>query len=174
MARLNISVPDDLHARLDRVRDRLNVSRVCATALERELAVLEARPASTSPDVGHMIDRIRTTAERWRWRGLQDGREWATQVASREELRTEAESTANRRSSDAGHRAFGWPSSFNYQKKMLEWSMVDAGIPSDAPILQSGQVEQRDRARREADEAAYAQGWGTAVTELWELAVVSL
>ena len=174
MARLNISIRDDLHARLSSVRDRLNVSRVCANALEKEVAVLEARPDPSLPDVGHMIDRMRTAAERWRSRGLRDGREWATQVASREELRSAAESVLNRPVRDSGQRVFGWPSSFNYQKRMGDWCMVDAGIPADAPILESGQVDQRDRARREADEAAFAEGWGTAVAELWQLAVVSL
>jgi hypothetical protein len=34
MARMNISIPDPLYERLDRLRDRVNASKVCASALE--------------------------------------------------------------------------------------------------------------------------------------------
>ena len=44
MARMNISIPDPLYARLDRLRDRVNASKVCAGALEKELDMIEARP----------------------------------------------------------------------------------------------------------------------------------
>lgn len=43
MARLNLTIPDPLYERLDRLRDRVNVSKICATALEQELAMLEGQ-----------------------------------------------------------------------------------------------------------------------------------
>lgn len=41
MARTTISLPDSLTERLERVRDRVNMSKVCAAALERECDMLE-------------------------------------------------------------------------------------------------------------------------------------
>src|SRR5687768_3517996 len=86
MARMNISVPDALHERLDRLRDRVNASRVCAVALEKELDTLEARPAIADPEIEQLIQRLQSTKERWYQRGQQDGRRWAVDTASRQEL----------------------------------------------------------------------------------------
>ena len=35
LARLNLTIPDPLYERLERLRDRVNVSKVCAIALEK-------------------------------------------------------------------------------------------------------------------------------------------
>jgi hypothetical protein len=86
MARMNISVPDALYERLDRLRDRVNASRVCAVALEKELDTLEARPAIADPEIEQLIKRLQSTKERWYQRGQQDGRRWAIDTASRHEL----------------------------------------------------------------------------------------
>lgn len=86
MARMNISVPDALYERLDRLRDRVNASRVCAVALEKELDTLEARPAIADPEIEQLIQRLQSTKERWYQRGQQDGRRWAVDTASRQEL----------------------------------------------------------------------------------------
>ena len=93
---------------------------------------------------------------------------------SLEQFARTAEAVAAHPVRDSGQRGFAWPSSFNFQKKLLDWCMVDAGIPVGTVTLRDGQVDQRDRARREADEVAYAEGWAKAATELWQLAVVSL
>src|SRR5262245_36217408 len=86
MARLNISIPDPLYARLDRLRDRVNASKVCAGALEQELDMIEARPAPTDPEVEHLVARLQGLRERWYDRGRQDGKLWAVGSATREEL----------------------------------------------------------------------------------------
>jgi hypothetical protein len=83
---MNISVPDALYERLDRLRDRVNASRVCAVALEKELDTLEARPAIADPEIEQLIQRLQSTKERWYQRGQQDGRRWAVDTASRHEL----------------------------------------------------------------------------------------
>lgn len=41
MARLNLTVPDDLFERLEKHRDRLNMSRICAEALEKKVREIE-------------------------------------------------------------------------------------------------------------------------------------
>ena len=45
MPRLNITIPDELHQRLARWRDRVNVSRICQESITRELDKLEELPA---------------------------------------------------------------------------------------------------------------------------------
>jgi post-segregation antitoxin (ccd killing protein) len=50
MPRLNITVPQDLYDRLEKWRDRLNLSRICQDALARELARLEEIPDEVAAD----------------------------------------------------------------------------------------------------------------------------
>jgi hypothetical protein len=89
MARLNISIPDALYERLDRLRDRVNASKVCAAALEKELTMVEG-PAlvEDSPDtkVARLIERLRTEPEKWLNRGMKAGESWAVEVATLGEL----------------------------------------------------------------------------------------
>ena len=41
MARLNITVPDELYERIEKWRERLNLSRICQDAIGREIDKLE-------------------------------------------------------------------------------------------------------------------------------------
>ncbi|GEM_PF-6539798 len=111
MARLNLTIPDPLYERLDRLRDRVNVSKICAAALEQELAMLEgqlrpfhvqvspqiagtpvappaspAAPAEIDPRYAHLVERLQGSRERWRQRGRADGEAWAVDNATREQL----------------------------------------------------------------------------------------
>jgi hypothetical protein len=85
--RRTISLPDELDARLERLQDRINVSRVCATALEKEIAMLEVTPVEADPDVQRVLRRLQSVKERWYDRGRKDGRRWAIEVATRQELK---------------------------------------------------------------------------------------
>ena len=52
MARISISIPDELAARLEPVKDHLNVSQVCRDALEHRITAFEGTagpPWGTSP-----------------------------------------------------------------------------------------------------------------------------
>src|SRR5579884_3223901 len=86
MARLNITLPDALYARLERLRDRINLSKVCATALEKEVTMLEEQPAFTDPRIARLVQRLQGTRERWHQRGYEDGIQWAVELATREEF----------------------------------------------------------------------------------------
>ncbi|MGW5363173.1 hypothetical protein [Actinopolymorpha pittospori] len=92
MARRNISIPDALVERLDRMRDRINVSRVCAVALERELRILEGQARGQDVDeskVDRLVERLRSQQsekDRWYRRGLRDGEKWAQETATLHEL----------------------------------------------------------------------------------------
>ena len=61
MPRLSVSIPDELIARLEPIKDRINVSQVCREALERRIASFER--ASQQPDenvdMEGLIDRLR-------------------------------------------------------------------------------------------------------------------
>src|SRR5215472_19149943 len=86
MARLNITVPDALYARLEELRDRINLSKVCAVALEKEVAMLEGQPNITDPRIARLLQRLQSTRERWHQRGYEDGIQWSVELATRDEL----------------------------------------------------------------------------------------
>src|SRR2546427_9537182 len=90
MARLNITLPDVLYARLEQLRDRINLSKVCATALEKEVTMLEGQPTITDPRIAQLLQRLQSTRERWHQRGYEDGIGWAVDLATRDELQSVA------------------------------------------------------------------------------------
>ena len=90
MARLNITVPDALYARLEELRDRINLSKVCALALEKEATMLEGQPNITDPRIARLLQRLQSTRERWHQRGYEDGIQWAVELATRDELQSVA------------------------------------------------------------------------------------
>ncbi|MGQ0751219.1 MAG: hypothetical protein ACT4PS_11840 [Betaproteobacteria bacterium] len=83
MARLNITVPDELYARIEKWRERLNLSRICQDAIGRELEKLELVPE----DVRKMQEALarlgqeKAKVERACFRkGVYDGLEWAREA----------------------------------------------------------------------------------------------
>lgn len=80
MPRLTVSVPRDLHDRLEKWRDRLNISKVCQEALERELRRLEELPEDAKA-LADLVERLaRENADgqrRWFTQGVSDGMTWA-------------------------------------------------------------------------------------------------
>ncbi len=90
MARLNITLPDVLYARLEQLRDRINLSKVCATALEKEVTMLEGQPPITDPRIARLLQRLQSARERWHQRGYEDGIGWAVDLATRDELQSVA------------------------------------------------------------------------------------
>lgn len=90
MARLNITIPDVLYARLEQLRDRINLSKVCAIALEKEVTMLEGQPPITDPRIAQLLQRLQSTREHWHQRGYEDGIEWAVDLATRDELQSVA------------------------------------------------------------------------------------
>src|SRR5258708_27786228 len=90
MARLNITLPDVLYARLEQLRDRINLSKVCAMALEKEVTMLEGQPNITDPRIAQLLQRLQSTRERWHQRGYEDGIGGAVDLATRYELQSVA------------------------------------------------------------------------------------
>src|SRR5258708_13208089 len=88
MARLNITLPDVLYARLEQLRDRINLSKVCATALEKEVTMLEGQPPITDPRIAQLLQRLQSTRERWYQRGHEDAIQWAVDLPTRDKFQT--------------------------------------------------------------------------------------
>lgn len=125
MARLNVSIPDTLYERLDRQRDRVNASKVCAAALQKELDMIEgraARPAASS--VERLVQRLQGRRDVWHRRGRQDGEAWAADVASVEELREIGEEWEDDGEYDVDDGDL--PRSFQWRGHVLRWVLDEA------------------------------------------------
>jgi hypothetical protein len=87
VARINWTIPDPLYERLEHLRDRVNVSKVCAVALAKELDMLEnvTMPAENQMML-RLVLRLRENQDHWYLRGKQDGMEWAADRAAMDEL----------------------------------------------------------------------------------------
>jgi hypothetical protein len=174
MARMNISIPDALYARLDRLRDRVNASRVCAGALEKELDMIEARPASTDPEIEQLVARLQGLRERWYDRGRQDGKRWAVGSATREELYRFTDEYHGEAAEElvqiflrSEHGPRPWESAgVDFAASLQRWLDTDEG---DA---RPGAGDDGDHvgaaARPQVDEASYIEGWRDIVVEIWK------
>ena len=140
MARLNITLPEALYARLEQLRDRINLSKVCATALEKEVIMLEGQPTITDPRIARLIQRLQSTRERWHQRGYEDGVQWAVDLATRDELQSVATHLADHRAcpllrrDEGGHRLshglrneMHIPSEMALERALLHSSYVQRG-----------------------------------------------
>jgi hypothetical protein len=89
VARVNVSVPDDLKERMDALADRVNWSEAARSAFEREIA---AASMPEDPDVDQVIERLRKSkADSWQAnlkKAREEGREWAKKHASYNQLKT--------------------------------------------------------------------------------------
>ena len=140
MARLNITIPDELYAALEPWRDRLNVSKVCQEALAREVAKLNDLPRQAA-ELAALVERLRQEkahAEKFAFaQGVTDGVAWA-RGASYGELR--------------------------------RWGEVGgAAGPSagdDERALQAALGRYRDDSA--FDERTYREGWRAGIEEVWQ------
>jgi hypothetical protein len=176
--RLNISVPTALQDRLKRVKDQVNVSKVCVAALERELERLEARPSVPAPQLERLIKRLQTNQDRWSERGRQDGERWAVEIAARSDLRRVGEGAPSSKGDGAAGASEPLPPSFDLERALEAWVRRDAGVKDDdlhryadggrrPPRFPPALEEAVQRARAQVDEGAYRTGWTAAVREIW-------
>jgi hypothetical protein len=189
VARLNITLPDPLYERLKRLEDRLNASKVCSVALDAELDMIETRPETTDPDIQRAIDRLQSAADRWRDRGRRDGRRWAIDEATGDELRE----------LDSDHSTT-WPKTFNRDSAIEEWTKRDTEVEMKrwdedhlypdaaengdmgATIAQAARLADRFHAQRatrkrveeKVDRGSYASGWFAAVRDVWKAVAPAL
>lgn len=181
MARLNITIPDALYARLEQLRDRINLSKICAIALEKEVKMLEGHPNITDPRIAHILKRLQGTRERWYQRGREDGIPWAMESATRKELWTVATQLADknglellnelrrnnlirrhvdtiRRHADTNDMMqFAFPISFDVETRIQYWQQQELQEESEGLS-----------APAEVDETAYLEGWRDSIVEIWQ------
>ncbi|HET6316492.1 MAG TPA: hypothetical protein VFG86_08540 [Chloroflexota bacterium] len=191
MARMNISIPDPLYERLDRLRDRVNASKVCAGALEKELDMIEGRSSLADPEIERLLNRLQGTRERWYGRGREDGKRWAVETATREQLwhavdELEGESgeelaSALRRHRHEIRRIFG---SYDFTAALEKWSRTDQGDQGDQAARDESWSASQDEAdededddedertaraiRPDVDLASYMEGWRDVLQEIWK------
>ena len=74
--KLTITIPSDLAERLEPWRDRMNISKLCSEAIEREIAVVADLPREVQ-EFTDVITRLRTERAEARkrdyWIGYEDG-----------------------------------------------------------------------------------------------------
>jgi len=177
MARLNITIPDTLYERLEQARDRLNISKTCANALEKELTMLGGRRPITDPRIAQLLQRLQGTRERWYQRGHEDATQWAVETATRGELSRIATEMADW----DGTRLFSefrdeqrrfpklsppmFPSSFHFAEHFDAWVADDM---KSGDVLMGEEAERINQARTDVDEASYLEGWRDSIKEIWQ------
>jgi len=179
VARLNISIPDPLHARLERLRDTLNLSEICTMALDRAVAVAEAQPAGGDPLVAQMLERLQTAKDLWHGRGVEDGRQWAALRGTLDELQAMAGTTAHQLyerieyeeesgDNDEGDEEGGGPpgtplpATFSLAEAVERWVGEDTGelTAADASGTAAAVAYRiREAARKRVEYRAYLEGW---------------
>jgi hypothetical protein len=163
LARINLTLPDPLYERLERFRDRVNVSKVCALALTKELDMIEGTAAvAEDPKVQRLVNRFlqqRELTERWYRRGKQDGETWAIERATLDELRRVAES---------------WDEDgIDELDDLDEFADDDDEYPTlrVRPALRRWTEEDRAGGTvEEPDWRAYLKGWYHGARDLWKAA----
>jgi hypothetical protein len=195
MARVNISIPDALYERLDRQRDRINASRVCASALEKELDMIEGRAAIADPEIAQLVQRLQTARERWYARGREDGRRWAVQSASRQEPYRAKEHLEGEDGAELAEmlrhrreRLRGIFGGFDFEAALSRWTREEPG-GAEFRMTEDGEDEggedederaafrRSDRPSRPdggVDVAGYMEGWRDVVVEIWQVVAAAL
>ena len=97
MARLTIYLSDELSRKLEKFREKLNISSICATAIEKELRILTDLPQKER-DLDEVVAKVRERIMRlregklkeekeWLKKGYEAGFEWASDEADYEGLK---------------------------------------------------------------------------------------
>ena len=151
--KLTITIPDELAERLEPWRDRMNISKVCAAAIHREVATLEKLPQEVQL-ITNLIKRLRREkAEHYQEGypvGYERGIEYAIRYARYPEFLhfMEVEAELQRLPPDA-HPDFELP------VEALEQLAIDRQKSADqAKVI---------------DPLAYKQGWLAGVMTVWRL-----
>jgi predicted transcriptional regulator len=142
--RITITVPDDLHKRLQEVKEKLNVSRICSRAIDEAIELEFLKLRTDISDKEKAIERLRAekkqeVSKTWKKKGFEEGV-------------NDAQNTL--RYSVIKHIAS------SYKDETLERdSYFSRGI--------------RHRIRRyssdhEFEEGAYKEGWSEGVAHFWE------
>ena len=133
MARISISIPDELAARLEPVKDHLNVSQVCRDALEQRITTFEGTADPTGDENGleslasRFREEHRLGQEKWESLGRRNAVAWLG-AASYLELKLFVDEGA-----PSGMRSYKLPSTaFRIMKR--EMRRADGDLEGSAAV----------------------------------------
>lgn len=85
--RITVTIPDDLHQRLQIVKDALNVSRLCQEAIDNAVRIEELK-RQESPSMNTLIERLKIEKQQhvaeWKEAGVEDGKKDALELSYEE------------------------------------------------------------------------------------------
>lgn len=193
--RITVTVPKELSARLKVVRDRMNVSRVCADALEKELNIIEAKPSVADPKIAQLVERLKGARQRWYDHGREDGATWAAQEANRSELEDAAygfasydgrqlrsayfdlpehDESEEGQDGEDGKGVPQLPGVGNLSPRVERWVLRDLGLEKEPTVYGSKEYTEFRAALGKVDYAAYLEGWRDAVVRIWDAVLPAL
>jgi hypothetical protein len=150
--KLTITIPDELDRQLDPWRDRMNISRVCAAAIEREIETVSAGLSPEAENYAKTILRLRTQSAEFYARehnsGRRDGMAYARAEATFEEFLKCAEIAATLKAL-RDHPTLG----------QHKFTLPDEGELNLAQLKQVGDV---------TDEDSYREGWIEGMMVVWD------
>lgn len=151
--RISVSIPEDLHAAIEKHREQINVSRICQGALRREIAMLDhvATDVLEGEEIEALIERLRSEKEeftkQWRPVGFGDGVRAAKRMRF-EHLEYWAWAAQGRQSEFDDHKPF-WQ---NQLQEVYEEAMLNAEGGEGTPW----------------DWRSYLEGWLEGVKAVWD------
>jgi predicted transcriptional regulator len=147
--RITITVPDDLHKRLQEVKEKLNVSRICSRAIDEAIELEELKLRTDISDKEKAIERLRAekkqeVSTKWKKKGFSEGLNDAQNTLSYYFLKQIA---------------------LNYNEESRD--------KKEFPIVSFFRRKFRERYRKyssdyEFEEEAYLEGWSEGVTHFWK------
>jgi len=141
------------------------------------------------PEIAQLVQRLQTARERWYKRGREDGKRWAVQTPSREELYRakdflEGEDGAEladqlRRRHERLRAHFG---GYDFEAAINRWvredkSSVEFRIERHEHDEDDEDVSFRragSEARPDVDAAGYMEGWRDVLDEIWQVVSAAL
>lgn len=167
--RMNISVPRDLKARMDKVKGPVNWSAVAAQAFEAKLLELESQRREVK-DMEEVLARLKAAAaveENEDYQaGLRAGEEWAKRDATPKQLRRVAIWAQGNRSDWWDVDSTGWLAPFGATDYFAFAATPDRNGDRDFPE-EFWQKALGDDAGR-VNDADFFHGFGDGAVALWE------
>ncbi len=149
--RITITIPDPLHERLQVVKDRINVSRVCQDALMKTVEGEELKMKDI-PEREKLVARLRTErAENenyWKDRGVKEGKEDALELSYDDFMDIESHLT-------------GYMEDYEYCANHISEKV-------DGLSYMVERVEEYEGKESAFNEKDYISGWIDGVLEVWE------
>jgi len=141
--RIQITIPDELAQRLEPWRDRMNISKVCAEAIQSEITTLEA---SLTPEIEGLAEIIARLREH---KASLEQSDYATGLA-------DGDSFARKR---AGYDDF---IRYGVIAESIELDQVE--LPDDVEAL----LEAAIREGEVTDRWSYTAGWLDGLQKIWD------